>query len=283
MANDVAVRNDQPVSPPLPEVVNPQTGEIVTTDPYAGISQLALSREEADRLGAPIPVEDLDILPTGEVYASQIRYRRILNDVFGPGAWGLRPMTDPKIHGQTIMRVYALYCRGVYVSEAPGECDYHPSNSRMSYATALEAAKSNALVRCCKDLGIASECWDRRFTEAFKAEHCVRRDGKWYRKGNEQTAATTPRGPATGTTNDLISDAQRRRMFAIWAKAGHDNDDVKVWMKHAYGYESSKDVLRKDYEAICIRLEDPTPLNEPLAPDHDAEFDENPDPATENC
>lgn len=266
MANDVVVRNDQPLSP-LPEVVNSQTGEIVTTDPYAGISQLALSREEADKLGAPIPVDDLDILPTGEVYASQIRYRRILNDVFGPGAWGLRPMTDPKIHGQTIMRVYALYCRGVYVSEAPGECDYHASNSRMSYATALEAAKSNALVRCCKDLGIASECWDRRFTEAFKAEHCVRRDGKWYRKGNEQTATPTKRqDQQPSVSSDLISDAQRRRMFAIWAKAGHDNDDVKVWMKHIYGYESSKDVLRKDYEAICARLEDPTPLNEPEPP-----------------
>ena len=30
----------------------------------------------------------------------------------------------------------------------------------MVYGKAMEAAKSNALVRCCKDLGIASELWD---------------------------------------------------------------------------------------------------------------------------
>ena len=30
----------------------------------------------------------------------------------------------------------------------------------MVYGKAMEAAKSNALMRCCKDLGVASELWD---------------------------------------------------------------------------------------------------------------------------
>lgn len=30
----------------------------------------------------------------------------------------------------------------------------------MVYGKAMESAKSNALMRCCKDLGVASELWD---------------------------------------------------------------------------------------------------------------------------
>lgn len=263
MANDVVVRPAAEIATSVPEVMNPQTGEIVTQDPYVGISQLALTMQECDRLREPIPVEDLDILPTGEVYASQVRYRRILNEVFGPGSWALRPMSDPKVQGQTIMRLYALYVRGAWVSEAPGECDYQPNNPRMSYATALEAAKSNALTRCCKDLGIASECWDKRFCEQFKKDHCVQQNGKWKRKDAVTTTATHQQQEPTG---DGISEAQRRRAFAIWAKAGHDNDDVRAWLKAKYGYASTNDILRKDYEAICSRLEDPAPLNDPGEP-----------------
>lgn len=61
----------------------------------------------------------------------------------------------------------------------------------MSLATALEAAKSNALMRCCKDIGIASELWDPSFNTKWRSTHCVQvwvmnRDGKkrklWRRK-----------------------------------------------------------------------------------------------------
>ena len=36
--------------------------------------------------------------------------------------------------------------------------------------TATEGCKSNALMRCCKDLGIASELWDPRFIRKYLAE-----------------------------------------------------------------------------------------------------------------
>jgi hypothetical protein len=37
----------------------------------------------------------------------------------------------------------------------------------MVYGKAMEAAKSNALVRCCKDLGIASELWDPKVRKSL--------------------------------------------------------------------------------------------------------------------
>lgn len=36
---------------------------------------------------------------------------------------------------------------------------------------ASEGCKSNAMMRCCKDLGVASELWDPRFIRKFKAQH----------------------------------------------------------------------------------------------------------------
>lgn len=112
-------------------------------------------------------------LVTHNCYLTQVEYRRLLNAVFGPGAWGLRRMTAPEEIGGTVMVVYALVVRGCVVSEAPGEADYQPNNPRQSKATAMESAKSNALMRVCKDLGIASQCWDRRWGEKFKDEHCL--------------------------------------------------------------------------------------------------------------
>lgn len=58
---------------------------------------------------------------------------------------------------------------------------------------AIEGAKSNALMRCCKDLGIASELWDPVFLRWFRkhymedrwVEHATTKKKRtfWYKKG----------------------------------------------------------------------------------------------------
>jgi hypothetical protein len=78
------------------------------------------------------------------------------------------------------------------VSIARGEQDYFNPDG---IPTATEGCKSNALVRCCKDLGIASELWDPRWIRRFKAarakevfvEHVVnkKRTKIWIRKDEE--------------------------------------------------------------------------------------------------
>src|SRR5690242_6142509 len=50
------------------------------------------------------------------------------------------------------------------VSIARGEQQYFDPDG---IPTATEGCKSNALMRCCKDLGIASELWDPRFIREF--------------------------------------------------------------------------------------------------------------------
>ncbi|KAI9763491.1 MAG: hypothetical protein M1840_000505, partial [Geoglossum simile] len=50
------------------------------------------------------------------------------------------------------------------VSVARGEQDYFSPDS---IPTAAEGCKSNAMVRCCKDLGVASELWDPRWIRKY--------------------------------------------------------------------------------------------------------------------
>lgn len=92
----------------------------------------------------------------GLIYLPEIKYRRILNKAFGPGGWGLAPRGEHTISPKNISREYALICNGRFVSQARGEQDYFDISG---LPTASEGCKSNALMRCCKDLGIASELW----------------------------------------------------------------------------------------------------------------------------
>ncbi len=171
------------------EVITAMTGNELAMVPersdftgYAGVATVALLPDKAKALTEAFDDEAYEILPTGEVYVSQVHYRRRLNAVFGPGGWALVPRGPFAMNGNTITREYALVGPGGrFISEAIGEAEYQPTNDRMTYASACEAAKSNALTRCCKDLGIASECWDRRFAEKFKAERC----GAFWRRNSK--------------------------------------------------------------------------------------------------
>lgn len=145
-------------------------GHIDWSDSFHGLGSAAFSREVIDILMAPINTEDIEIKPDGLLYLPEIKYRRILNRAFGPGGWGLAPRTESLITPKQISREYALICQGRLVSVARGEQDYFGGDERIT--TALEGCKSNALMRCCKDLGVASELWDPAFIRKWKKSHC---------------------------------------------------------------------------------------------------------------
>jgi hypothetical protein len=146
----------------------------VQANPYIGIASAPFSVEAAEILMSPIPDIDIEIRPDGLIYLPEIKYRRILNRAFGPGAWSLLPM-DITVSSNDNMLYYrgALFVHGRFVSEAIGEQQYYATNDRMSYATAAESAKSNCLTRCCKDLGIASELWDPSFVRQWISTYAV--------------------------------------------------------------------------------------------------------------
>jgi len=135
---------------------------------FHGISAEPFPKEAADILLAPTDANEVEIKPDGILYLPEIKYRRILNRAFGPGGWGLVPRSESIVTPKTVTREYALICNGRLVSIARGEQDYFNPDG---IPTATEGCKSNALVRCCKDLGIASELWDPRWIRNYKAEY----------------------------------------------------------------------------------------------------------------
>jgi hypothetical protein len=137
---------------------------------YHGLSTQPFPPEVTNILQADIEPLDIEMKPDGMIYLPEIKYRRILNRAFGPGGWGLAPRSETNVGPKIVSREYALVCLGRLVAIARGEQDYFDQSG---IPTATEACKSNALMRCCKDLGIASELWDPRFIREFKKEHCV--------------------------------------------------------------------------------------------------------------
>ncbi|OBA23817.1 mitochondrial genome maintenance MGM101 [Metschnikowia bicuspidata var. bicuspidata NRRL YB-4993] len=140
------------------------------SDSFHGLGQAPFPKEASDILLAPLDPTDVEIKPDGILYLPEIKYRRILNRAFGPGGWGLAPRTQSHITPKQVSREYALICSGRLVSVARGEQDYFGGEEKLT--TALEGCKSNALMRCCKDLGIASELWDPGFIRKFKKKYC---------------------------------------------------------------------------------------------------------------
>jgi len=175
-----------------------KTAIVKWVNPYIGIARNEFNEEQRKRLLLAIPPEVLDILPTGEIYLPQVHYRRILNDTFGPGRWALAPLSRLMVQGNTICQEWALYVNGNFVAQAMGTAEYY-ENKRTSRADAAESVKSNALMRTCKDLGIASECWDKSFTRDWITKYAVKvwcigagRDNKgekkplWRRRDGER-------------------------------------------------------------------------------------------------
>lgn len=176
-------------TPPTTQNTSPQTD---WTRSFSGLSSAPFPKETCDILLAPLDADDVEIKPDGIVYLPEIKYRRILNRAFGPGGWGLAPRGETIVTEKAVTREYALVVDGRLISIARGEQDYHDPSS---IPTATEGCKSNALMRCCKDLGVASELWDPRFirkhlkenSKETWVEHVVSKKRKkiWMRKDDE--------------------------------------------------------------------------------------------------
>ncbi|KAF9450170.1 mitochondrial genome maintenance MGM101 [Macrolepiota fuliginosa MF-IS2] len=157
---------------PPPELLesNGSGGATDWSKSYHGLSIEPFSKEIGDILQSPVDPLDVEVKPDGLIYLPEIKYRRMLNKAFGPGGWGLAPRSETNVGPKVVSREYALVCLGRLVAVARGEQEYFDPSG---IPTATEACKSNALMRCCKDLGIASELWDPRFIREFKAKYCI--------------------------------------------------------------------------------------------------------------
>lgn len=93
-------------------VLNEDEKQIDWAHSFHGLSTEAFSPEAAKALLAPVDPDDIEIKHDGVVYLPEIKYRRILNQAFGPGGWGLVPRGETVVTPNAVTREYALVALG---------------------------------------------------------------------------------------------------------------------------------------------------------------------------
>lgn len=146
-------------------------------DVYKGASMLRLTPEEQKDLMHPADAEDYEIRPDGFIYLPAALVRKKLNDVIGIGQWAIIGQGTRKEDSEKSARVFydgILMIRGNYISRSTGESVYSFTNQNQSWASAVEAAKTDCLTRCAKDIGIATEGREPRFIRDWQKTFAVR-------------------------------------------------------------------------------------------------------------
>mgnify|MGYP005989906219 FL=1 len=60
----------------------------------------------------PLNERDIEVKPDGIIYLPEIKYRRRLNEAFGPMGWGLIPKGEAVVGDNIVTREYALIVDG---------------------------------------------------------------------------------------------------------------------------------------------------------------------------
>ena len=184
---------DLPKSPSFPQAPftkstpNPTTAAFLDEDVNAefslspaSISTEAFPEQIAQLLQSDLNPEEIEIRSDGFLYLPEIRYRQLLLKAFGVGGWSLIPKGAHALSNEFISREYWLFCHGKFIAAARG-FGLVRTGAGGELSDAAEAAKSNALMRCCKDLGIAKELWNpeyvKKWKEAFASSY-TSQDGK---------------------------------------------------------------------------------------------------------
>jgi hypothetical protein len=189
------------------------TNEITKMISMAGT--IILTDQEKDILFAPVDESLVEIRPDGLIYLPWMEYVRRLREAFGIG-WALIPQGMPKIKDTYITWGFWLVIRGVLCGFAIGEQEWRIDNATMSGTDACEGAKSNALMRLLKGIGICIELWQPSFVRSWKTKHAVKipdpnpkhKDKEiWVR--NEVTFPSAPNSSPVGVVVDVPAEEVR--------------------------------------------------------------------------
>ena len=181
----------------------------------------------------------------------------------------LKPTSPPRQVGNAQEYSGALYCLGRWVSQATGGCD----SSYMSHADQVESAKTDCLTKCCKDLGMATELWEKTWREAWQAEYAEKKwqepkgdkKGKWVwylkekrqpRAANLMGLAAATDGPTAGATAGAPSSGAATSGPAIPSAPSvpHPSDTGMRGRKGDNSPDTGEVAPQETYEAIQVEM-----------------------------
>jgi hypothetical protein len=132
-----------------------------------------ITAAQRDVLSADPTNSELAILPTGELYIPHLHVRRRLNRAFGAGCYVIRECSPVSRQGAQVIQTWAIDIDGLGErARATGGAEYQERNRRTTWDDAIEAAKSIAISRCGKAMGIGIILSDKGFQRAWRAKHC---------------------------------------------------------------------------------------------------------------
>jgi hypothetical protein len=219
------------------------------------VGRLKLSSDQVAALKRPVADHEVSWRPARDggppviPYLEHNGYRDRLDAAFGLGGWGIVQNGAFKRDGDSIYIPYALVIDGMPIAYTWGEQAQH----KMSLGDAFEGSKSNAIVRLGKDLGIARELWSKNYVEALL---------KRVRPGTKDDARDQSAG-YNAKADEVITEPQRNRLYALVKKAQRTPVEMSVWLKASYGLDDSRHITRRDYDAICKAVEASGPLPAP--------------------
>jgi hypothetical protein len=133
----------------------------------------AITREQIEILSADPSNAEIAILPTGELYLPHLVIRRRLNSAFGTGCWVVRECSPVSRQGAQVIQSWAIDIDGIGErARATGGAEYRDNNKRTTWDDAIESAKSIAISRCGKAMGIGIILSDKNFQRSWRARHC---------------------------------------------------------------------------------------------------------------
>lgn len=108
--------------PPAPEPVGspqiwdgihaPKPQEVDWEKSWFGIGSKPVTSEQNQVLSRPVHPEDVEVKPDGIVYLPEVKYRRRLNEAFGPMGWGMVNRGEVVVGTNIVTREYALIVNG---------------------------------------------------------------------------------------------------------------------------------------------------------------------------
>jgi len=136
-------------------------------------------------------------------------------------------------------RAISAWCRVVTPDAILGCYTPEELEPTQSAPQAAQAAPGQVI-----DISTAQEVHDTRPTQEEAAQDFPPED----EPGSDD-------GPAQEPTGDLISEKQRKRLYAI-SKAGNVPQEVVKAILGKHGFESSTEITRSAYEAVCKEVEE---------------------------
>lgn len=133
---------------------------------------------------------------------------------------------------------------GIWVAAIQGERVEH-DNPADYYNTCLKMAHKRAMVSATLATTAASDI----FTQ--DVEDMAENGEKFGQTGHKTSIKEPQKKTDTAEHSGKISEAQVKRFYAIAKGQGHTDEDIKGWLKTTYNIDSTKDILKTDYDAAC--------------------------------